>query len=587
MPRFFLLFSLTVLAACAAWGSLVLGSGSWAEARALDGITRHLDWHIRNFGPDEWQRLRRLLGGLAGGLGAVAIWLSSHPAGRNEWRAFGRELRGNLAALGRGLVRLPRAQQRLALAALGLLTGLRLYFSLSPPLHPEEMASYQWFASRGLLAVGCYYPNPNNHVLANALAWSFHQLNPGFWFSMRLPVLLTATGATVGLFAASRRVAGFWAALLGTGLFAGLQLSWYFAAAGRGYWLVFGLTTLVLFATLALSTGTRRPRAAWAALLLGSLLGVYTIPAFAYPALAAWAWLGARAVLSEPTQNAANPSAARPETAGQRNGRLWALLALGLTLVVGAALLYAPLLLVSGWEALGGNGYVAARTAPAFWAALPAYLQGTEGMVAGQGTVGALGTVAVLAASRWWLRGSLPRLLTWWVCAPYLWLIMQRVLPPDRVLLYKSEALFLLVGLLLTAALQRLPAGTRRPAVCSMALAVAAFIGYQLYTVERLNRANRRTVAAYRAGWQWLARQPPGPALVPESRHRLYFNFYAQTEGGRNLQMVATGDPTAPIYRYVVAFPNQRGAFQPVPGHTPAFENEQVMVFLGAARNAE
>ena len=571
--RFFALLALLTLAACAAWATAVLASGSYAEARALDGITRHLAWHIRAFGPGDWRTATGGLAALAGLLGLAALAaLARCPA---EARALGRELGGSLLAHGRGLARLPRHQQRLALAGLAGLTALRLYFSLSQPAHAEEIASYLWFVRRGLLAVGAYYPVPNNHVLANVVAWGFSWLHPGFWFALRLPVLLTATVVTTGLFALGRRVAGFWAALLGTGLFAGLQLSWYFAAAGRGYWLFFGWAALVLFATLALGTGTRRPRAAWAALLLGSLGGLYTMPAFAYPALAAWAWLGASAWQSGGLRRPLRRFWSRALPA------LLALLGVGATLGAGTALLYAPLLLVSGWKALAGNGYVAAQAAGAFWPALPAYVQLAEGMVAGQGTVGGLLTLAVAGAARYALRGPLPRLLLWWLLAPYLWLLVQRVLPPERVLLYKSEALFLLAGLLVVAGWRRLPATAQRPASAAVALAAAAFVGYQLYQVERLNRTNRRPVAAYRAAWQWLARQPAGAALVPDSRQRLYFHFYACTASGPARVLDAQPLPGR-HYRYRAA-PGRAAlaaasapAALGVPPAAPAFANEQV-----------
>ena len=233
---------------------------------------------------------------------------------------------------------------------------------------------------------------------------------------------------------------------------------------------------------------------------------------------------------------------------------------------------------MSGGAALVGNGYVTSRAAHVFWPALPAYLHLTEGMAAGQGTVGGLLTLAVAGAALYALRGPLPRLLLWWLLAPYLWLTLQRVLPPERVLLYKSEALFLLLGLLAGAAARRVPAARRRTAAAAAWLAATAFVGYQLYQVERLNRANRRTVAAYHAAWQWLARQPAGAALVPEPRHRLYFQFYTATEGGPPRILDAAARPGR-HYRYQTLWPPQPGT-RPVFSGVPAFRNPQAEIWV-------
>jgi hypothetical protein len=87
-------------------------------------------------------------------------------------------------------------QRRWAGGALGALTLLRLYFSLDNPAY-DDAVSYEVFVSKGLLATSAYYPIPNNHVLSNTLSLLFYQVSPNFWWTMRLPVLLISSGATV------------------------------------------------------------------------------------------------------------------------------------------------------------------------------------------------------------------------------------------------------------------------------------------------------------------------------------------------------------------------------------------------------
>ena len=65
---------------------------------------------------------------------------------------------------------------------------------------------------------------------------------------MRLPVLLTSLAGTLVLFAGLRRWVGVGVAAGAAGAFSWLQLSLYYAATGRGYWLVNLLTGIVFFA---------------------------------------------------------------------------------------------------------------------------------------------------------------------------------------------------------------------------------------------------------------------------------------------------------------------------------------------------
>jgi hypothetical protein len=245
-----------------------------------------------------------------------------------------------------------------------------------------------------------------------------------------------------------------------------------------------------------------------------------------------------------------------------------------------------------------GNGFVAAREAREFWSGLPAYLWFTEGMIAGQRTVGAVAALVVLAAAASLLlfRRELPiralrieaddqrRLLAaalWFTVFPYALVVLQRVFPPERVLLYKSFFLFILVGALADAWRHRMaPSWARRGVSGLMLLGFVAFAGYQTYYVEYLNRHNRAQVAAYQAAYAWLQAHPPGAVLAPEPMHDIYFRFFSHTGRGRyrsTSHMVARPGQN---YTYVAAFPNKRGEFQPNFPFAPAFANAEVEIFV-------
>jgi hypothetical protein len=176
------------------------------------------------------------------------------------------------------------------------------------------------------------------------------------------------------------------------------------------------------------------------------------------------------------------------------------------------------------------------------------------------------------------LRLGVPAL--WFVLLPYAVLVVQRVFPPERVLLYKAFFFFILVGLVLEWARQRWPVGMYRRAWRGLAVLAVAFASFETWYVVRVNPGARGTNAAYQSGLDWLARQPPGPALIPEPTHNLFFRFYAHTRHPGFPWHIDDAKQDSVRYAYVVAFPNKRGLFQPPISFPPAFRNAEVEIFV-------
>ncbi|AMR26255.1 hypothetical protein A0257_03530 [Hymenobacter psoromatis] len=512
---FFGLLGLGALALCAGYAALVLHTATWAEARALDAIFPATGWHLSPFSAAGFQHLRLVLTllGLALGTSWLGLALGTR-VGRAELLRAGQEVRGALGELGRALGELrelPRRARWLAVGALLALLAVRTYMSTSGAAG-DDMLSYELFVRQRLLAVSAYYPLPNNHVLSNTISWAFYQLHPRFWWSMRLPVLLTSLAGTLVLFAGLRRWVGVGAAALAAGAFSWLQLSLYYAAAGRGYWLVNLLAGLVFFCVLKLCEPPGGQRAAWVGLLGAAILGGYTVPTFAYVLAAALSWLGGQALWQRAPR------------------RLLATGAVGLLAGAGVGLLYAPLLLVSGPAQLLANPYVQSWPWVKFWRALPAYVWLTEGFLAGQRSVGAVLTLVVLGlfgrlcyraatgqlpraqALRVWQVG-LPAL--WFVLVPYALLLVQRVQPPERTLLYKAWFFFILVALVAEDWPWHRPA-RRWLAVVGGGL----FLLYQAGTALRLNYKARHPPVDSRAvpaphGAPGVGALPIQPRLIP------------------------------------------------------------------------
>jgi hypothetical protein len=482
---FFVLLGMGVLALCAGYSALVLRTASWAEARALDVIFSTNGWHLPPFGAAEFHTVQRVLSGVALGLGLGWAGLGGGTrAGRAELRALRQEVRLALAGLGRALWDLPRRTRWLAGGTLLALMVVRAYMSTSRA-GGDDVISYELFVRQRLLAVSAYYPLPNNHVLSNTISWLFYQLHPRFWWSMRLPVLLTSLVGTLVLFAGLRRWVGVGVAALAAGAFSWLQLSFYYAATGRGYWLVNLLTGVVFFCLLKLCTQTPGQRAAWLGLLGAAVLGCYTVPTFVYVVAAAFSWLGLQALSRRAPRR-----------------QLAISIVVGILVGLGAGLLYAPLLLVSGPAALLANPYVQSWPWSEYWRALPAYVWLTEGFLAGQRSVGAVLTIVVLGLfGRLWYRAATGQLpgdqagrvrqvglpALWFMLVPYALLLAQRVQPPERTLLYKAWFFFILVALIAEEWPWHRPARRWLAAVAG-----GLFLCYQAGTAVRLNYKARQ-----------------------------------------------------------------------------------------------
>lgn len=566
------LLACAVVTISAGFAATVLRQTNLEQVRQLDRIFPYYHWHIRDIDGQLVLAAANLTLLSAGACVCVLLLFPGLSAKQENHASRAK----NTAAIV-GWDTLILSERRLAFVVMLAMAALRLAQSL-PAITPayDDAASYALFVSRGLLAVTSYYPLPNNHVLSNLVDWLFFRVNPGFWWTMRLPVVLAATLANWLLFAGLLRTrVPFRPALLAVVLFSLSQLSLYHATVGRGYWLLMIGATLVFFATLDLSSAApARARRAWLELVLGGLVGAFAVPTFAMVLVSAFSWLGLQAVR-------------------QRDWRL--LLQTGITggiITAGTLLLYAPLMLVSGADKLFGNGFVAPRPWGEFLEGLPRYLWETEGFLAGQVKLGAVITGTVLLGACWYLRQArqaraadvltnawqrLGIISLWFIGVPYVVLIAQRVFAPGRTLFYKSFFLYLLVTLLVEEILRTTK--LRRAKRLALVVVAVGWTAYQFRSLSRDNQKPRQHNAAYHEAYAWLASHRPGPTLVPEPTHGIFLTMYFRSESpGQPWQPDFEPQPGR-TYTYVVAFPNQRGYFQPRFPYAPEFQNAEVAIY--------
>lgn len=540
-----------LLAACAGYAGCIMSTANVHEASSLAKSIRPA-WSGQA-APIGFETLALLLLGLAAGLAGLGTW-GTRAVARPRHEPIGRRWPQAKQAWRRGWQLLSARQRQLALAAGLLLTALRLVVSVRL-LTVDDSASYEFFVRKSLLTVSAYYPAPNNHVFSNTISWLLYQLYPGYWWSMRLPIWLLSTAATAGWFLGLLRRSNFRVAAIAALLFSLLESSLFYAAEGRGYALLLCLSSVGFFCVLALRQAPRNSRA-WVGLAVAGVMGLYTVPTFAYFLVAAYGWLGGNWLWRRQWQAVSY------------------LAALGIATLAGATLLYVPLLWVSGAAALLNNTYVQPLGA-AFWPALPAFVWELEGSLLGEshrgvlaawhvGSVGAVGVLAgfgllVRAARRgglppgqatYVLRLGVPAL--WFVVLPYALMLAQQVQAPTRTLWFKAAFMFVLVALE-TDWLLRQPRSLVRWLRPGLAVGMGAWAAIEVVQLYRSNELRLSYLDTPRQAARWLVHQPPGPILVAHAPWYLaHLQFFAHAEDP-HAQLHLDGAPQPGVhYRYLI-----------------------------------
>jgi hypothetical protein len=453
--------------------------------------------------------------------------------------------------------------------------GVHLWYAFGYPLTLDEIASYDYSVLPGAALTASYYPFPNNHLLPNLLVGLVHNLLPGAGSAVALRLLPTLVGlALLPLgYALLLRYLRFEAATLAWGLFNLSPLPAFYAVAGRGY----GWALAALLAGLWASAELLRPQGlrrttrqrAWLVFVLSAVLGLYAVPTHLYGLLGLGLgllvgfsrWQGPRRAL---------------------NLLHLAVATLGVGLTV--AVLYAPVVAVSGWPALVANPYVTREPFDAFWTHVGSYyLLGTASELLGRRETSAglfvLMTVLGPLALRW---GGLPepaRRLGWLAYTQLvLWLpllLVQRVYAPARTLLAVLLFLFVVAAVIGQALLHRLrPAWRARPTPASLLLALVVVLsGYSVYRLRREQAVINSEIHLRELlgrSYSWMQARQPRRVWVPQGLRAfaIFWNHFALDAGDKPLPLVlpdvaphfppATG--SGPVYEVLLSVPAGRKA---------------------------
>ncbi len=233
--------------------------------------------------------------------------------------------------------------------------ALRIAY-LGVPLRYDEATTWLSYVSKPLYVGLSNYSAPNNHLLNTALAKLSVTALGDSPTALRLPALLAAIATIPAVYALAFHLYGRAAALLASGLVASSSTLVEYSANSRGYSLV------VLLTLVALIAGTRAigrdSLPAWTVVTVALGLGLYAVPTMLYSAVGVLLWIALSQLVDR-----------RPAARVLTRTAICAAATSGLTLI-----LYAPVLVVSGPQAVTANEFVTPVSFPDLLGRLPAHL---------------------------------------------------------------------------------------------------------------------------------------------------------------------------------------------------------------------
>ena len=444
--------------------ALILASlASYASVKhRLDGYASD---HDANFDRDRFRSVVwqiRLLAAVVAGVGAAAFVRRRRLARSAE--ALTRSAAVDLRAAVQALRAAVAAESRTHLAALGAIavagTLVRLDF-LFQPMRYDESGTYIHYASQPLYVGLTTYTAPNNHLLNTLLIHLSTGVLGDHPWAIRLPAFVAGCLLVPATYLAGRLLYGRSAALVAAALVASSSTLIEYSTNARGY---MGVTlAFVLLLALAVSLRSSESPASWACFSLLGALGLFTIPTMVYAIGAVVVWLAVSLAVD-----------------GRRELLRTRLLPSLFLFAALSALLYAPVIAVSGAGSLVHNSFVEPQSWSYFVHHLPSSLGATFSRWHRDQPVVLWATLAIGFAAGVVLHRRIGRVKVPPVVGPLVFippvLALQHVVPFERVWLFLLPLYFITAAAGLVAVGRELGARRRRDAalaLCAAALCVA------------------------------------------------------------------------------------------------------------------
>lgn len=232
-------------------------------------------------------------------------------------------------------------QQWLGLIVISSFFLMKFYHIGTVPISYDEAWTYLNFSSKSPLVTLSYYPAPNNHILFT-LATNFSSLLPlPHAIALRLPNLLLLPIASIAFTFMLREWFSSAIALIGGSLLIASYPVQLYSLQARGYllYMVLGAVAFYTIYKLMFLPVDKLNYYRWLFILI-SISGFYVMPSFLYVVFSC----GVFSLLFM--------------TITKEWGRLKVLVRSGLWIGIGIVIVYTPVFLASGWQAVFNNPYV-------------------------------------------------------------------------------------------------------------------------------------------------------------------------------------------------------------------------------------
>ncbi|QHT69363.1 hypothetical protein GXP67_23340 [Rhodocytophaga rosea] len=251
---------------------------------------------------------------------------------------------------------LPAIERYITLCLFAVIIISRVYFLYQVPFHIDERFTYLYFVSKGMGVSMAYYPNPNNHIFFTILCTIISAFIDDPWLVMKIPAFLMGFVLVVVYWAVIRSFFDLTITLLATALFAFSAGVWYYGLQGRGYSLLMICLLIAIRSVFTILQIKKNRFTPFFWLWLSSVLGFYTIPIFIYPFTGIMLFAGIYLLTQK------------------EYASFLRLCFCTVCILTSAFLLYLPVFVFNGWNAISGNSWVVAMPWDAFIADIPAHL---------------------------------------------------------------------------------------------------------------------------------------------------------------------------------------------------------------------
>jgi uncharacterized membrane protein len=392
------------------------------------------------------------------------------------------------------------------------------------PMGHDEAYTFIAFASRGLRIAVTDYHLPNNHVFHTILVSIAYQLFGDSPAVVRLPSVMAGILTVPAIFLVAKNFYDRETGLVSAAIIASAPVMIDYSTNARGYSII-ALLTLLLLACAAYVV-KHKNLIAWAFIVILACLGMYTNPTMVYPIAVVYCWIFFNAVFQS----------VDPEY----DFRIYLYLLIS-AISIGAlsAILYAPIVIYSGFDSLIGNNFIASLSWSDFVESIPVRIRNTwqewnRGLPLIVSALGITGFVASIALSFTARKRTVPLALTGFIAIGVA-LVLQRVAPWPRVwlFLFPLFVMWTIAGLLgiIRLVIERINAKDSLIELCSSIFVVFLLVlsisrSYSYYETKSNSMGEVEEAAVFLSSYL-----EPGDVVVVKSPDTVILDFYLRRHG--------------------------------------------------------